>query len=335
MKIGIIGPPQSGKTTILKILSGNKEISGNIGVFRAPDSRLKKIANMVSAKKITYPEFVFVDLGAVSGFNKKDLSQLQEMDLFICAAGAFFSDDPKKDFENLLTDIILFDLDIIQTRIARLQKERRGSDCDGELKILDKCQDFVSGGGLLRGAGLDKEEIKLLSGLFFLSLKPLIAAINLPEGDISGQADKIKELEGYCVQKSISFVKFFGKEELELMDLEPEEREKFSKELGPGYEFKEEMSRSILKELDLITFFTAGEKEARGWHLKSGLPAIEAAGKVHSDIKRGFIRAEVISCADFIANGSFHKAREAGALRLEGKDYVVQDGDVINIRFSV
>ncbi|MBU3910994.1 MAG: DUF933 domain-containing protein [Candidatus Omnitrophica bacterium] len=335
MKIGIIGSSQSGKTTILRILSGNKEISGNIGVFRALDSRLEKIAGIVSAKKITYPEFIFVDLGAVSGLNKKDLSQLQEMDLFICAAGAFFSDDPKKDFENSLTDIILFDLDIIQTRIARLQKERRGPDCDGELKILDKCQAFISEGGLLCKAGLDKEEIKLLSGLFFLSLKPLITAIDLPEGDVSTQGDKIKRLEEYCNQKDISCVKFFGKEELELMDLESEEREKFSKELGPGYNFKENVSRAISKELDLITFFTAREKEARGWHLKSGLPAIEAAGKIHSDIKRGFIRAEVISCEDFINHGSFHNAREAGALRLEGKDYIVQDGDVINIKFNI
>ncbi len=335
MKIGIIGPPQSGKTTILSLLSGKKEIAGNIGVFKALDRRLKKIAEIVSAKKITYPEFVFLDLGAVSGFNKKDMSQLQGIDLFICAAGAFFSEDPKKDFESFLTDILLFDLDIIQTRMARLQKERRGTDCGKELKILDRCQSFISEGRLLRKAGLDKEEIKLLSGLFFLSLEPLIAAINLPEGDTSAEGDKIKRLEVYCNQKEISCVKFFGKEELELMDLEPEERERFLKELGPGYNFKEGISRLISKELDLIIFFTAGEKETRGWHLKSGLSAIEAAGKIHSDIKRGFIRAEVISCEDFINSGSFHKARETGVLRLEGKDYVVQDGDVINIRFNV
>jgi ribosome-binding ATPase len=333
MKIGIIGPPQSGKSTIFKILLGNKDISGNIGVFKARDSRLEKIAGLVSAKKLTYPEFIFMDLGPVSGFNKKDLSQLQDIDMFICAAGAFFSDDPKKDLESAVTDIILFDLDIIQTRMARLQKEARGADSEKELKVLDKCQAFISEGKFLRKAGLDKEEIKLLSGLFFLSMAPLIVAINLPEEDISG--DKIKELERYCLEKELPCVKFFGKAELEIMDLEPEEREKFSKELGPGYSFKEDMSRLISKELELITFFTAGEKDTRGWHLRSGLPAIEAAGKIHSDIKRGFIRAEVISYGDFIQHGSFHKAREAGTLRLEGKDYIIQDGDIINIRFSV
>jgi hypothetical protein len=333
MKIGIIGSPQSGKSTIFKILLGNKDISGNIGVSKAHDSRLEKIAALVSAKKLTYPEFVFMDMGQVSGFNKKDLSQLQDIDMFICAAGAFFSDDPKKDLESAATDIILFDLDIIQTRMTRLQKESRGQDSEKELKVLDKCQAFISEGKFLRKAGLDKEEIKLLSGLFFLSMAPVIVAINLPEEDILG--DKIKELERYCLEKELPCIKFFGKAELEIMDLEPEERKKFSKELGPGYSFKEDMSRLISKELELITFFTAGEKDTRGWHLRSGLPAIEAAGKIHSDIKRGFIRAEVISYEDFIQHGSFHKAREAGTLRLEGKDYIVRDGDIINIRFSV
>lgn len=335
MKIGIIGPPQSGKSTIFKILLGSKDASGNIGVFKAMDSRVEKIASLVSAKKITYPEFVFMDLGPVSGFNKKDLSQLQDIDLFICAVGAFLSEDPKKDFEGSLTDIILFDLEIIQTRLARLQKERKGPDCDRELKVLEKCQAFISEGILLRKADLGKEELRLLSGLFLLSMRPLIAAINLPEGDVSNSGDKIKMLEGYCNQKNIHCPEFFGRAELEIMDLEPEEREGFSRELGPGYNFKEDMSRLISRELDLITFFTAREKETQGWHLRSGLPAVEAAGKIHSDLKRGFIRAEVISYGDFIKHGSFHKAREAGVLRLEGKDYIVQDGDVINIRFNI
>ncbi|MBU4343298.1 MAG: DUF933 domain-containing protein [Candidatus Omnitrophica bacterium] len=329
MKIGIIGPLQSGKTTIFKILL-QSDVSGNIGVFKAVDHRVDKIAKAFSSKKTTYPELTFVDLGVTSGFKKKDLSQLQDIDLFICVAGAFFSQDPKKDFESALTDIILFDLEVIQDRIAKLQKEKKAGT-EQELKALEKCQTALSDGRLLHKAGLEKEELRLFSGLTFLSLRPLIMAINVSDEDKRG----LKALEEYCASKDMRFIRFSGKTELELLELEPEEREKFHKEMGLGQSFREEMSKLVMKELELITFFTTGEKETRGWYLKSGLPAIEAAGKIHTDMKRGFIRAEIVNFEDFIKCGSMPKAREAGVLKVEGKDYIVRDGDIINVRFSV
>lgn len=238
MKIGIISSPLSGKSTIFKILLGNKDVSGNIGVFRTSDSRVEKIAQMSSSKKFTCPEFTFMDLGVMSGFNKKDLSQLQDIELFVCVIGAFFSENPKKDLEETLADIMLFDLETIEMRIARLRKEKKGPDKEKELGVLEKCQAFISEGRLLSSVKLGQDEIKLLSGLIFLSLRPLVLTINLPEGDMSEVCNKIIELERYCNQKNVPHVEFFGKTELELMDLEPAERGAFKVE-GKNYIVKD------------------------------------------------------------------------------------------------
>lgn len=328
MKVGIIGPSQSGKSTLLKVLL-QTGVSGDIGVFKSIDSRVDKIFEIFSSKKKTYPEITFVDLGAVSSFVKKDLSKLQDIDLFICVIGAFFSQGPKKDFEKLITDIIVTDLEVVQNRIERLKSESR-PDKERESKILEKYQDILSEGKLLYKAGLDEGEARLLSGLVFLSSKPLILAINLSESP-----NEIGPLEEYSKSLGMQRIYFSGKIESEVLELEPQERNKFLKEMGIENDLREGLSRLISKELDLITFFTTGEKETKGWYLRSGLPAIEAAGKIHSDMKRGFIRAEVVNYEDFVKCGSMHKAREAGVLKVEGKDYVVKDGDIINVRFNV
>lgn len=336
MKIGIIGPPQSGKSTIFKILL-HKDAPGNVGIFKVLDHRVEKISEIFSSKKTAYPEFTFLDLGSLMDFNKRDLVQLQDMDLFICAIGAFFSKDLKKDFESYITDIILLDLEVIQNRIARLKKEGRtpNSNIEQELKVLEKCQGVLSEGKVLRKAGLDVNEIRSFSGLVLLTLKPLIAAINISEKDVEFSDSSVKLLEEYCQSRDICHIRFYGKTELELLELGAEERKNFLVELGPGYNFREDVSKWIPRELSLITFFTTGEKETRGWYLKSGSSAIEAAGKVHSDMKRGFIRAEVVNYEDFSKCGSIHKAREKGLLKVEGRDYIVKDGDIINVRFNV
>ena len=335
MKIGIIGPPQSGKTTIFKILLQDANISSDIGIFKVMDQRLEKLSEVFSSKKKTYPEWTFLDMGVLSAFTSKDYSKLQDIDLFICVAGAFFSENPKKDLEGHITDIILSDLEAIQNRISRIEKERMKikTDVEGELKLLKKCQDFLSEGKLLYKIGLTKDEKKLFSGFEFITLKSMLVAINIQE---ETEEDKIKELEQYCSSMGLSYIRFFGKTESEFLELDKIEQEQFSKELGGSYNLRENMSRLISKELNLIIFFTAGEKETRGWHLEKGLPIIEAAGKIHSDIKRGFIRAEVFNYEDFIkCEANAHKVREAGLLKIEGKEYVVKDGDIINIRFNI
>jgi len=333
MKIGIIGPPQSGKTVAFKILL-QTEVSGNIGISKTLDERVEKVSKAFSSKKSTYPEFTFIDVGPTSDFSKKDLSKLEDIDLFMCVIGTFFSEDPKKDFQKCLTDIIVSDLEMIQQRLDRLEREGKRRDAEREIKVLEKCQACVSEDKALSQLGLTEDEVGLLSGLRFLSLKPLVLAINtLEEND---QADsKIKALEEYCRSIRIAFIRFFGKVESEVLELAPAERKKFLKEMGAGYGFRENTAGLIIRELNLITFFTTGEKETRGWYLKSGLPVIEAAGKIHSDMKRGFIRAEVVNYEDIIKCGSMAGAREKGVLKVEGKDYIVKDGDILNIRFNV
>ncbi|MFH1782197.1 MAG: DUF933 domain-containing protein [Candidatus Omnitrophota bacterium] len=332
MKIGIIGPPQTGKTSIFKILLDKSDISTNIGVFRPSDPRIEQIAGVVSSKKKTYPELTFVDIGSIKDFNRKDVSGLGDTDLFISVIGSFFSEDPKKDFDSLITDLVVHDLEVVQNRIERIKKESARNNSEQEIALLEKYQAHLSEGKLLSKLKAGEGDSSLLSGLLLLSQIPLILAINSSESDIGKKIDPLKE---YVESINIPYVIFFGKEELDLLGLEKDEREKFLKELGDSYTFKEDISRLIFKELNLITFFTAAENETRGWYLKKDLPALEAAGKVHSDIKRGFIRAEVLNCKDFLECGSMHNAREKGLLRLEGKEYIIKDGDIINIRFSV
>jgi ribosome-binding ATPase len=335
MKIGIIGPAQSGKTTIFKVLLQSGSVTGDIGMLKFMDQRIEKLSDIFSSKKKVYPETAFLDISMEAGFTGKEYSKLHDIDLFICVANAFFSEDPKKDLESYMTDIILSDLEAIQSRIARIEKERMKmkTDTEGEIKLLKKCQDSLENSKLLRNIGLTKDELKLFSGFSFITLRPIIAVMNLDEGKSD---DKIKPAEEYCSAMGMRSTRFFGKTELEMLELDPEERGQFSKEMGSGYNFRENMSRLICKELNLLTFFTAGDKDTTGWHLESGLPVIEAAGKIHSDIKRGFIRAEVVNYEDFVkCAGNMQKVRESGLLKIEGKEYIVKDGDMLNIRFNV
>ncbi|MFA4991189.1 MAG: DUF933 domain-containing protein [Candidatus Omnitrophota bacterium] len=335
MKIGIIGPPQSGKTTIFKVLLQSADIAGDIGMFKFMDQRIEKLSDIFSSKKRVYPETAFLDIGSGAGFTGKEYSKLHDIDLFICVADAFFSDDPKKGLEGYITDIILSDLEAIQNRRARIEKERMKikSDIEGEMRLLNKCQEALEDSRLLRNIGLTRDELRLFSGFSFISLRPVIVVINLEEGT---KEDRPKMTEEYCSSIGLKSLRFFGKTEFEMLELDPEERDAFSREMGSGYNFRESMSRLISGELNLITFFTAGDKDTTGWHLESGLPIIEAAGKIHSDIKRGFIRAEVVNYEDFMkCGGNMQKVKEAGLLRLEGKEYIVRDGDMLNIRFNV
>lgn len=335
MKIGIIGPAQSGKTTIFKVLLQSTNITGDIGMFKFMDSRIEKLSDIFSSKKKVYPETAFLDIGSGAGFTGKEYSKLHDIDLFICVANAFFSEDPKKDLEGYMMDIILSDLEAIQNRCARIEKERMKmkTDIESEMRLLKKCQNSLENSKLLRNIGLTKDELKLFSGFSFISLRPIVSVINFEEGI---NVDKINQTEEYCSSMGLSCIRFFGKTELEILELNPEERGQFSKEMGSGYNFRENMSKLICKELRLLTFFTAGDKDTTGWHLESGLSVIEAAGKIHSDIKRGFIRAEVVNYEDFIkCEGNMQKAREAGLLKIEGKEYIVKDGDMLNIRFNV
>jgi len=254
MKIGIIGPAQSGKTTIFKVLLQSADITGDIGMLKFMDQRIEKLSDIFSSKKKVYPETAFLDISMDSGFTGKEYSKLHDIDLFICVANAFFSEDPKKDLESYMTDIILSDLEAIQSRITRIEKERMKmkTDTEGEIKLLKKCQGFLENSKVLRNIGLAREELKLFSGFSFITLRPMIVVMNLEEGK---PEDIVSSAEEYCSAMGVRHVKFFGKTELELLELNPQERDQFSKEMGSGYNFRESMSKLICKELNLLTFF--------------------------------------------------------------------------------
>ena len=184
MRIGIIGPAQSGKTTIFKILLQSADIAGDIGMFKFMDQRIEKLSNIYSSKKKVYPETSFLDIRLEAGFTGKEYSKLHDIDLFICVANAFFSVDPKKDLEGYITDIILSDLEAIQNRCAKIEKDRlkMKTDVESELKLLKKCQGALENSRLLRNMGLTRDELKVFSGFSFISLRPIIVAINLEEG---------------------------------------------------------------------------------------------------------------------------------------------------------
>jgi ribosome-binding ATPase YchF (GTP1/OBG family) len=335
MRIGIIGPPQSGKTTLFKVLL-QADTSSDIGVFKFIDQRIDRLNEVYSSKKKTYPEVAFIDIGHVSGLNAKDYAKLQDIDLFICVIDAFFNQDPKKALESYITDIIISDLEAVQNRVMRIEKEKAKvkTDTEEEERLLKQCQEILSEGKLLYKAGFKKDQLRLFSGFEYISLRPIIAAINLQEG--ANEVNLIGPVEDFCSSIGLHCIRFFGKAESEILELDPEERPKFSREMGLERDLREDMAGLITKELRLITFFTVGEKETKGWHLESGLPIIEAAGKIHSDMKRGFIRAEVVNYDDFIKHEcNMQKVRESGLLKVEGKEYIVKDGDILNIRFNV
>lgn len=331
MKIGIIGPPQSGKTTIFKVLVQPK--IEHIGVVKIPDERLEELSKIFGSKKITHSEFTFLDIGFPA--SKRDVPKVHDSDCLILVIGIFSEGDSKKDLESCWTELILVDLEITENRLTRLKKELSSGKLElkKESSLLERCRDFLSNSKPLWKMDLVKEDRVLLSGYQFLSLKPILIVANLKEeGKISEGLNQVRE---FCQKEGLSLVEGLGKLELELLDLKEDERASFMRELGISIPLNTILLKKCCEVLNLVTFFTVVGNEARAWTIKKDTSALEAAGKVHTDMMRGFIKAEVINYSDFVKLGSMQKARETGALRLEGKEYLVQDGDIIQFRFSV
>lgn len=331
MKIGIIGPPQSGKTTLFKTLVGpNIE---HIGVVKISDERLENLAHQFNSKKITNSELKFLDIGFPA--SKKEVSKAHESDCLVLVIGVFSGGDSRKELEQCWIELMLADLEIVQNRIARVKKELSSGKIEAkkEFDLLNRCESFLSDSKPLWKMSLLKEEKKLLMGYQFLSLKPILVVANLKEED--SDAENLKSVREFCQKESVLLVETFVRLEQELLELKEEERINFMKELGIAMPLNILLVNKCHEALNLVTFFTVVGTEARAWIIEANSSALEAAGKVHTDMMKGFIRAEVINYTDFIKLGSLQKAHEAGALRLEGKDYIVKDGDIIQFRFNV
>jgi GTP-binding protein YchF len=348
-----VGFAGSGKTTIFNALTGlTAEVGGygakekaNIGVIKVPDHRVDRLADLFNPKKKTYAEISFVDVAGPQaesaerthlGLDPKLVQHMREADALVHVVRAFDSPmllepaDPARDIRAFDDELILTDLVQIENRIARLKKEK---DSARETELMNRLKGALESETLLRDLELAHEELGLIAGFRFLSLKPLLLLIN--QGEDGAAHETTPDVRSLAESKKLSVIAMSGKVESEIAELAPEEQREFLKDLGIDEPARDRFIRAAYSLLDLISFLTAGEDECRAWSIKRGTTAHKAAGAIHSDIERGFIRAEVTRFEDLVELGSEARCREQGKLRLEGKEYIVQDGDVAHFRFNV
>ena len=357
MKIGIVGMPLVGKTTLFNLLTGqHKETSSysskgtkNIGIATVYDQRIDYLSSLYHPKKTTFVAIEFVDIGGIS----PELPTKEKVEIFSLIQDAEallfiirLFEDPmvagKEDLivqiENLQYELLLRDLEVVENRIERLKKSKKKLTHEElvEIEILNKCNQGLSDGRFLSNLGFSEDEIKKISGFSFYTLKPIIIVLNLSEEQFKTRSYSQKEELGKVIQDgNMASLNICGKMEMEISELEPGERQIFLEDLGLKESGIERLSRVGYKHLGLISFFTVGEDEVKAWTIRKGTIAKKAAGKVHSDIERGFIRAEIARYQDLVALGSMHAVKEKGLLKIEGKDAIIEDGDIINFRFNV
>jgi len=346
MKIGLIGRRGSGKTTIFNMLTDlGAQVGGypggdkgdiHLGVIKVPDQRIDRLSEIYQPKKTTYAEIRFTDFPPNQAndnlkASSELLTQMREVEAMALVLRDFgLEPDPLKELNDLLSEMILADLLVVENRLVKLKKEKGKEQ---ESLLLERCRKSLENEQSLGGLALTVDEESLLAGFGFLSRKPLLALFNTSD-ERAGQPLSPAYEEGLRL-KGIQGMALAGKVEMEISQLNEADRELFLKEIGIEEPARARFIRASYLLLDLISFLTTGKDEVRAWTIKRGTTARKAAGKVHSDIERGFIRAEVVPYEDFIALGTEAKCREAGKLRLEGKDYVAQDGDIIHFRFNV
>jgi GTP-binding protein YchF len=354
MQTGIIGLPQVGKTTLFRILTkANVEGKGgqatHVGVAKVPEPRLQQLATLYNPKKITHATVQYVDLGGMQKEKNRDaLAPLRDVDTIAHVLRVFDdptvphslgSVDPVRDATNLELELILADHDQISRRLERVEKDLKKKSEPvllAEKSVLEKCKAHLEAEKPLRELVLTPEERKPIAGFLFLSQRPMLFVLNLGDDeaadlDTAVERHKLSALQG---RPNTAVVAVCGRLEAELAEME----EKEAAEMLASYGLKEpglnRLIRATYDLMGLISFFTAGEPEVRAWTIHKGSTAVKAAGAIHSDIEKGFIRAEVVRWDDLLAAGSLGAAREKAQVRLEGRDYIVQEGDVILFRHS-
>lgn len=355
MRLGIIGLPQSGKTTIFNALTrGNQPTSMGGGRFEVhtsvvdvPDPRVDRLSAMFRPKKTTYTKVIFADIAGLdgaagqSGISGQLLNQLTQMDGFILVVRAFADDNiphpagsvnAQRDLETMGEEFLLNDLIAVERKLERLEEEKKkgaGRDkglVQREKELFDKLHAQLSENQPLRHLTLNAEEEKILAGFGFLSLKPILVVPNLAEDQADVRIDPGPGVETLPLR---------GKLEMDIAQLPPDEAEMFMAEYGLEESSLARMIHMAYQTLGVQSFFTVGEDEVRAWTVHIGATAPEAAGEIHSDLQKGFIRAEVVSYDDLITLGGMAEARSKGKLHVEGKEYIVKDGDIVHIRFNL
>ena len=364
MKLGIVGLPNVGKSTLFNALtnagaeSANYPfctIDPNVGVVAVPDKRLDKLAEMYNPDKYTPAIIEFVDIaGLVKGASKgeglgnKFLANIREVDAVVHVVRCFENNDivhvegsidPIRDVETIDIELILSDLEIVERAIERTSKAAKSDkSLLTKVEVLERVRDALAEGKAARSVGLDAEEEALIEESRLLTLKPIIYVANIAEGEVSGDYENnegYKALKAHAESEGSEIIAVSAQIEAELAELEGEEKMTFLSDLGIEESGLDKLIKSGYSLLGLISFLTAGPKEVRAWTIKRGTKAPGAAGKIHSDFERGFIRAEVVSFDDLTREGDRNKVKEKGLLRSEGKEYVVKDGDIIEFLFNV
>ncbi len=364
LKAGIVGLPNVGKSTLfnaitkMNILAANypfATIEPNVGVVTVPDDRLAFLNEMYKPKKLVPTTFEFTDIaGLVKGASKgeglgnKFLSHIREVDAIVEVVRCFENGnithvegkiDPIRDIEIINTELILADLEIVENRINKIEKKAqttKDKQTIAELATLKKCQETLNKEVALRNVEWSKDELEILSPFNFISLKKIIYAANVNEDDAtSGNDDYTKLVEEYAKKEGSKVITMCAKLEEELSGLEDVDKAAFMEELGLDSSGLDKLIKATYDLLGLKTFFTSGADECRAWTFKDGMKAPECAGIIHTDFQKGFIKAEVTSYDDLKRLGSEKAVQEAGKLRLEGKEYIMQDGDICFFRFNV
>ncbi len=359
---GIIGLPNVGKSTIFNALSAAgaqasnypfTTIDPNIGIVEVPDKRLMKLNEMYHPKKLTPTTIEFVDIAGLvkgasrgEGLGNKFLGNIREVDAVVHVVRCFEDPDvvhvdgsigPKRDISVIETELMLADLESIEKRLVRRQKDMIGGDkaAKAEVELMERLKSMLEKGEAIRTGSYSEEETAILKGLFLLSSKPVLYVANVADEDASGNTSMVAEVREVAEAEGAKVVVICGKTESEIAALPPEERPAFLEAMGLTESGLDRLIRAGYELLHLATFFTVGEDECKAWTIPAGWRAPQAAGRIHSDFEKGFIKAEVVAYEDLVALGSWHAAKEKGVLRQEGKDYVVKDGDCILFRFNV